>query len=127
METMEKIKFKTVDEYVSVFPENVRVILEQLRNIIKHEAPEAAELISYNMPAFKLGKILVYYAAHKEHIGFYPANSILIEILKDELLDYETSKGAIQFPYKKPLPINLIKNIIRIRVKENLEKAKAKR
>jgi len=124
MEKSPAKKFKTVDEYFS----NVSIKgfgpLETLRNTIKEVVPEAEEVISYNMPAFKLNGILVYYAAHREHIGFYPANASLIGIFKNELSGYETSKGTIKFPLDKPLPIGLIKKIVRYRVKENLEKQK---
>jgi uncharacterized protein YdhG (YjbR/CyaY superfamily) len=121
-----KTKFKTVDEYFSTFPENVRAILEGLRKTIRQAAPQAEELISYNMPAFKLNGMLVYYAAYKEHIGFYPTASP-IKVFKEELKNYKTSKGAIQFPIKKHIPVSLVKNIVKFRIKENLEKAKAKR
>jgi len=124
---MDSIKFKTVNEYKSVQTPKVRVILEQMRKAIKQAAPEAEELISYNMPAFKYHGILVYYAAHKEHIGFYPANTIVLKLFKDDLVNYETSKGTIKFPYAKALPVNLVKKIVKYRVKDNLERAKAKK
>jgi len=78
------IKFKTIDEYFSSFPESTREILEVLRSTIKREAPNAQEVISYNMPAFKAHGVLVYYAAHQGHIGFYPT-SLPIEVFKSEL------------------------------------------
>jgi uncharacterized protein YdhG (YjbR/CyaY superfamily) len=85
-------------------------------------------LISYNMPAFKFqGKILVYYAAHTEHIGFYPGGSIMIDLFKEDLANYKTSKGTVQFPLDKKIPICLVKNIIKYKVKLQLEKAKTKR
>lgn len=118
-----KIKFKTVDEYHASFPKNIRVILHQLRQIIIQAVPQAKEIISYNMPAFKLNRNLVYYAAHKEHIGFYPTSSPM-SFFKRELANFKTSKGAIQFPIDKPLPVILIKKIVRFRVTEDLEKKK---
>ena len=115
---MNKMKIKTVDEYLANFPENVRSKLKKLRQAIKQAAPEAQEIISYNMPAFKLNKrILVYYAAHTNHIGFYSYPSSIIAF-KKELSNYETSKATIKFPLNKPLPLTLIKKIIKFRVKD---------
>ena len=119
------VKFKTVDEYLNSVPASTRDILEKLREIILKSAPKAEEVISYNMPAIKLNGILVWYAAYKKHIGFYPSASP-IKIFKDELTNYKTSKGAIQFPIDKPLPIALIKKIVKHRVVSNSEKAKLK-
>ena len=127
MKTTSK-KFKTVDEYFSVIPKNRRDILGQLREAIQQAAPQAEELISYNMPAFRFHGMLVYYAAYGEHIGFYPgAGAIINEAFKNELAGYETSKGTIRFPIEKALPLRLIKNIVKYRVKQNLEKEKAKK
>jgi uncharacterized protein YdhG (YjbR/CyaY superfamily) len=118
-------KFKTVDEYLSAFPANTKSILKELRKTIKQAAPQAEELISYNMPAYKSAGILVYYAAYKEHIGFYPTPSG-IETFKKELSDYKGAKGSIQFPLDEPLPFDLISKIVKFRVRENLEKGKKK-
>ena len=118
-------KFKTVDEYFSTFPKNVKNILTQLRKTIKQAAPQAEELISYNMPAFKLNGILVYYAAYNKHIGFYPTASG-IETFKNELSVYKWAKGSIQFPLDQPLPTELITNIVKFRVMRNSEKAATK-
>ena len=118
-------KFKTVDEYLSALPANTKEILKELRKTIKQAAPQAEELISYNMPAFKLNGMLVYYAAYKDHIGFYPTPSG-IEAFKKELSDYEGAKGSIKFPIDKPLPLGLITKIVKFRLKENLEKAETK-
>jgi uncharacterized protein YdhG (YjbR/CyaY superfamily) len=120
------IKFKTVDEYFSIFPASTRRILEQVRKTIKQTAPQAAEVISYNMPAFKLNGVLVYYAAYKNHIGFYPTASP-ISAFENELSIYKWSKGAIQFPIDKPMPIDLISKIVQFRVREDLEKTKKKK
>ena len=98
-----------------------------MRLIIKQTVPPAEEIISYNMPAFKFHGILLYYASHKEHIGFYPGNSKLIIQLKDELKDFETSKGTIKFQINKPLPIDLIKKIVEQRANENLERLRMKK
>jgi uncharacterized protein YdhG (YjbR/CyaY superfamily) len=119
-------KFKTVDEYFSALPPKTRNILKGLRKTIREVAPQAEELISYNMPAFKLHGMLVYYAAYDQHIGFYPTSSPM-KVFKDELADYKTSKGAIQFPIEKTIPATLVKKIVRFRVKENLEKEAKKK
>ena len=117
------IKFETVDEYISFVPENARIKLEAIRKITKGILPEVIELISYNMPAYKFHGMLLYFAAHKEHIGFYPGNTLAIQVFKHELTGYNTSKGTIQFPINKDLPLRLIENIIKFRVKQNLDRA----
>lgn len=117
--------FKTVDEYFSSLPADAIEKLEGLRTAIKQVVPKAEEVISYNMPAFKQDGILVWYAAYKEHIGFYPAPAAIVAF-KDELAGYKTSKGAIQFPVDKPIPKTLVKNIVKFRVKEHMEKAARK-
>jgi uncharacterized protein YdhG (YjbR/CyaY superfamily) len=111
--------FKTIDEYIATFPENVQSILEELRQAIRESAPEAEEAISYQMPAFKLNGILVWFAAFKNHVGFYPKTSA-IEAFKEELSGYVVSKGTVRFPVNKPVPLDLVKKIVRYRVKENL-------
>jgi uncharacterized protein YdhG (YjbR/CyaY superfamily) len=120
---MEKSKkgFKTIDEYIALFPKNIQTILEEVRKSIKEAAPDAEEGISYQMPTFKLKGNLVWFAAFKNHIGFFPKVSA-IEVFKDELQDYELSKGTIRFPLDKPIPLELIKKIVKYRVKENLKK-----
>ena len=117
----QKKKFETINEYISKFPNNVQVILEKLRNIISKAAPEAEETISYNIPTFKLNGNLVHFAAYEKHIGFYPTPSG-IENFKDDLSAYEVGKGSIKFPLKKPIPYDLVRNIVEFRVKENLNK-----
>ena len=121
MET--KTKFKTVDDYLSSLEENQKNILEELRKAIKKAAPEAKELISYNMPAFKFHGILIYYAIYKKHVGLYPASNTF-GAFSEELKGYETSKGTIRFPVEKPLPLDLIERIVKFRVDENVEKEK---
>ncbi len=120
------IKFKTIDEYQSAFSPKVKNLLRDLRKAIKQAAPEAQEVISYNMPAFKFYGILVYYAAHKEHIGFYPGSSILNEVFKNDLVKYKTSKGTIQFPLESAIPVGLVKKLVTYKAKQNLERTKAK-
>jgi len=111
--------FKTVDEYIAAFPENVQTILERMRHTVRDAAPQAEETISYQMPAFKLNGILVWFAAFKNHIGFYPTTSA-IEAFKEKLSDYEVSKGTVRFPMNEPIPFDLVEEMVRFRVKENL-------
>ena len=114
--------FKTIDEYVSTFPREVQVVLEELRQAIRKSAPEAEETISYGIPTFDLnGFHLVHFAAYKNHIGFYPTSSG-ITAFKKELSLFKTSKGTVQFPLTEPIPLGLIKKIVKYRVKENLSK-----
>ncbi|MDD4082278.1 MAG: DUF1801 domain-containing protein [Sphaerochaetaceae bacterium] len=118
---MEKDKFKTVDEYILHFPEEVQGILCKLRKVIKEAAPEAEEKISYQIPTFYLYGNLVHFAAFKKHIGFYPAPSGM-EAFKDELSIYKNAKGSVQFPINGQIPFELIKKIVRFRAKENIGK-----
>ncbi len=118
---MKPTGFKTVDEYIASFPPNIQAILQELRRVIHEAAPQAEETISYQMPAFKQGGVLVYFAAFRDHIGFFPTASG-VEAFKNKILAYKTSKGTIQFPLDQPLPLDLIKEIVQFRVKENLSK-----
>jgi len=106
-----------VDKYIATFPLEVQEKLQQIRKTIIQVAPDAEEVISYGMPAYKQGKVLVYFAAHKSHIGFYPTSSG-IQVFSKEFTDYKWSKGAVQFPYAKPLPLDLVEKITRFRVSE---------
>ena len=117
---------KNIDEYIAGFPKDVQALLEQIRTTVRKAAPDAVEAISYGMPAFKLNGNLVYFAGFKNHIGFYPVPSG-IEAFKKELSVYEQGKGSVRFPLNKPMPLDLITKIVKFRVKENLQKAKAKR
>ena len=119
-------KFKTVDAYFSALPDGSKTQLLNLRRIIRSAAPKAEEVISYNMPAFREHGMLVYYAAFRNHIGFFPTSNVL-GVLKDELKDYQTSKGTLRFSLEGPLPVTLIKKIVRYRLKENNEKEKLKK
>ena len=114
-------KFDSTDDYIAFFPKDVQFKLRELRQAIKETAPNAKEAISYQMPAFKLNGNLVWFAAFKDHIGFYPTASG-IEMFKAKLSAYETSKGTVKFPLNEPLPIDLVKEIVKFRVKENLDK-----
>jgi uncharacterized protein YdhG (YjbR/CyaY superfamily) len=116
-------QFNTIDEYIADCPPEIQKILQEIRATISNAAPEAQEVISYHMPAFKFHGILVYFAACKNHIGFYPTASG-IEKFKDQLTDYKSSKGAVQFPLDQPMPLDLIAEITKFRVKTNLEKSK---
>jgi uncharacterized protein YdhG (YjbR/CyaY superfamily) len=117
---------KDIDAYIANFPFHVQNKLEELRAIIKKAAPEAEEKISYQMPAFNLKGMLVYFAAYKNHIGFYPT-STGIEAFKSDLAGYKYSKGTIQFPIEKPLPADLVTRIVLFRLKENLERSESKK
>jgi uncharacterized protein YdhG (YjbR/CyaY superfamily) len=111
-------RVNTVGEYLSALPTRVRDRVESLRKTISHAAPQAEEVISYNMPAFKWKGALVWYAAFKQHIGFYPGASAIVAF-KSELASYKTSKGAVQFPIEKPIPTKLVKKIVNFRFKAN--------
>jgi uncharacterized protein YdhG (YjbR/CyaY superfamily) len=113
-----KKQFKTIDEYIKTFPEEVQSILEKMRQTIREAAPEAEETISYQIPTFKLNGNLVHFAAYKNHIGFYPTPSG-IEAFKKELSLYKGAKGSVQFPIDKPVPYDLVKKIVIFRVNEN--------
>jgi len=116
--------FETIDEYIAMFPRDVQAILEELRQAIRDETPEAEETISYGIPTFDLnGRHLVHFAAYKNHVGFYPTSSG-ISAFRKELSSYEVSKGTVRFPIGEPIPLELVKKIVRYRVKENLGKMK---
>ncbi len=116
---------QTIEEYIANTPVSIRDRLNKLSEIIKNSAPEAKEKISYGMPAYALNGILVYFAAHPNHIGFYPTPSAVVAF-KKELKDYHTAKGSIKFPNDKPLPVELIKRIVEFRVNENKQKKPVK-
>jgi len=116
---------KNIDEYISGFPDEIRLLLEEVRKTIRNAAPEATEAISYQMPTFRLNGNLVHFAAFKNHIGLYPAPTG-IETFSKELSAYKGGKGSVQFPISEPLPMDLITRIVRFRVDENLRKGKLK-
>lgn len=117
------VTYGTVDEYIMQFPQELQEVLQQLRMTIAASAPEAEERISYQMPAYYYKGNLVYFAAFKKHIGFYPTPSG-IEAFKDELTGFKQSKGTVQFPAGKPLPLELISRIVKYRVEENTKRSK---
>ena len=114
-------QLKTIDEYISMFPDDVQKILKQVRQTIREAAPQAQETINYQMPTFTLNGNLVHFAAFKNHIGFYPTPTG-IEAFKDELSVYKGAKGSVQFPLDQPMPLSLIRRIVEYRVKENSER-----
>jgi uncharacterized protein YdhG (YjbR/CyaY superfamily) len=125
---MEKTKVvpETVDQYIAAFPADVKKRMQQLRKTIKAGAPNADELISYQMPGYKYFGMLVYFAAYKNHIGFYPGAGGLLEFYK-ELSSFKSAKGSVQFPHDRPIPYDIISKIVKFRVKQNEEKFSLKK
>lgn len=117
--------YSSIDEYIAMFPKDTQKILEELRATIRAAVPDAKEKISYQMPTFDLKGNLVHFAAHKNHIGFYPQPSG-IQAFKKELSIYKGAKGSVQFPIDEPLPLELISKIVKFRVAENLKRAELK-
>ena len=118
-------EFKDINEFIADFPEDIQLILEKIRATIQQAAPDAKEAIKYGMPTFVLNGNLVHFAAYKNHIGFYPAPTG-IDAFIEELAQYRTGKGTIQFPIDKPIPYDLIAKVVKFRVEENLKKLKKK-
>jgi uncharacterized protein YdhG (YjbR/CyaY superfamily) len=117
---------KTIDDYIAAFPREVQVILQQIRQVIHETLPGLGETISYSMPTFTLnGKYLVHIAAHKKHIGLYPAPTG-VEEFQEAVALYGGGKGTLKFPLDKPMPFDLIRRVARFRAKEQAEKAAAK-
>lgn len=116
-------KYETFEEYFRSFPGNVQALLEEMRQTIRAAAPEAEEVIAYQMPTFRLNGNLVHFAAYKKHIGFYPTPSGINAFI-EELAPYEVSKGTVRFPLDEPIPFDLVSKIVEFRVKENLAKRK---
>ena len=114
-------KAQNVDVYISGFPPETAVKLSELRALIKNLAPNVEETISYAIPTYKLNGTLVHFAGYANHIGFYPGAGAIAEFA-DELVDYKTSKGTVQFPLDQPLPMKLITKIVKFRINQNLEK-----
>jgi uncharacterized protein YdhG (YjbR/CyaY superfamily) len=119
-------KPKDVDSYLALFPADVQAILEKVRRTIRRAAPEAEEIISYQMPAFRQHGMLVYFAAWKKHIGLYPPISG-DKVLEKAVRRYAGPKGNLQFPLDEPIPYDVIERIVKLRVTQNLAKAAAKR
>lgn len=116
---MAKTDFKSVDEYIASQPEAVRPILERVRSVIRKALPNAEEVISYQIPLFRLaGERVLFFAGWKQHYSLYPASARLVAALKDELAPYKISKGTIRFPLSEPVPEKLIARIAKFRAKE---------
>ncbi len=122
---MAKTNFQSVDEYIASRPEAVQEVLKRVRSIVRKAVPKAEEVISYQIPAYKLpAGVVLYFAGWKQHYSLYPAGS-RVAALKKELAPFEVSKGAIRFPLSKPVPVKLIKRIAKLRAKEVGAGAKA--
>ena len=120
-----KVRFNSIDEYIAAYPAETQSILQELRATIKAAAPDAVEKISYQMPTFAQKGNLVYFAAFKDHIGFYPgAVASVVKAFQNEVSIYVSGKGTLRFPIDKPLPLELISRIVKFRVDQNLKKAK---
>lgn len=117
---------KNVDEYIARHSKEIKERLKNIRAVIRKAAPDAKETISYGMPAYKLNGMLLFFAAHLNHIGFYPLTTG-IKAFKKELAGFKMSKGSVQFPFERPLPLGLIARVVKFRVKENLEKTDKKK
>jgi uncharacterized protein YdhG (YjbR/CyaY superfamily) len=117
-------KVENIDDYISDFPGETQKYLNEMRELIRKLAPDSVESISYAIPTFSLnGKYLVYFAGFKNHIGLYPT-PVGMEAFKEELLNYKTGKGSVQFPLNKPLPIALITKIVKYQIEQNEIKTK---
>jgi uncharacterized protein YdhG (YjbR/CyaY superfamily) len=124
---MAKTGFKSVDEYIATHPEDVQAILQRVRGTIRYAMPGAEEVISYQIPAYKLdGVAVLYFAGWKQHYSLYPATDRLVEAFRDDLAPYQVNKGTIRFPLSQPVPVKLIERIAKFRAKEAAERAKAK-
>jgi len=124
---MAKTDFKSVDEYITTHPEDVQSTLQRVRSIIRKAVPGAEEVISYQIPAYKLpaGPVL-YFAGWKQHYSLYPATDHLVAAFKDDLAPYKVNKGTIRFPLSQPVPVKLIEDIAKFRAKEVATRARAK-
>lgn len=123
---MAKTDFKSIDEYIETFPEDIQVILKKVRQIVHSAVPEAEEVISYQLPAFKYHGFILYFGAYTNHFSI-SAPPPTFEVFKKELEGYEVSKSAVKFPYEKPVPVELISEIAKYRAKKNLENEQKKK
>jgi len=124
---MAKTNFKSVDEYMATQPERAQAVLERVRSNIRKALPGAEEVISYQIPAYKLhGGCVLYFAGWKQHYSLYPAGDRLVSAFKKELAPYKLSKGTIRFPLSEPVPVKLIERIAKFRAKEVAERQKSK-
>ena len=117
--------FKSVDEYIATHPEDVQAVLQLVRSTIRKAVPGAEEVISYQIPAYKLhGRPVLYFAGWKQHYSLYPATDHVVEAFEDDLAPYEVNKGTIRFPLSQPVPVKLIEGIAKFRAKEAAERAR---
>jgi uncharacterized protein YdhG (YjbR/CyaY superfamily) len=124
---MAQIAFKSVEDYIAVQPQSSQRVLERVRSTIRKAVPGAEELISYQMPTYKLqGRPVLYFAGWKQHYSLYPATEHLLDAFKDELAPYDVNKGTIRFPLSQPVPVKLIERIAKFRAKEVAERRKSK-
>jgi len=124
---MAKTDFKSVAEYIRAQPKDVQPVLRRVRTIIRKAVPRAIEVISYQMPAYKIPEgSLLGLAAWKEHYSIYPASDELMAAFKGKLTSYRTSKGTLRFPLTEPVPVRLIERIAKFRAKQVVRRAKAK-
>jgi uncharacterized protein YdhG (YjbR/CyaY superfamily) len=124
---MAKTDFRSVDEYIGAQPANVRAVLRRVRSTIRKAVPEALEVISYQLPAYKLaGAPVLYFAAWKQHYSLYPASDELVAAFKGALTPYRASKGTLRFPLSEPAPVKLIERVAKFRAREARRRAKAK-
>lgn len=115
----------SVDDYIAGFSPEVQHLLQAVRAVVRRAAPEAEEVISYQIPAYRQAGMLVYFAAFKQHLGFYPPVKGDAQLMQD-IAPYAGDKGNLRFPYSQPMPFELIERITRLRVQQNLDKASAK-
>jgi uncharacterized protein YdhG (YjbR/CyaY superfamily) len=121
---MAKTSHRSVDEYLSGFPDDVRAVLERVRGAIRRALPRATEVISYQIPAYRLPSgVVLYFAGWKRHFSLYPASPALAVTFREELASYEMSKGTIRFPLEGPVPVQLIGRIARFRARESAARA----
>jgi uncharacterized protein YdhG (YjbR/CyaY superfamily) len=124
---MAKINYKSVDEYIAAQPEAVQGALRRVRSIIRKGMPAAEEIISYQIPAYRLyGSVVIYFAGWREHYSLYPLNDPLLAAFKNELAHYKLSEGTIRFPLSEPVPVNLIERLAKFRARQASEMAKGK-
>jgi uncharacterized protein YdhG (YjbR/CyaY superfamily) len=117
--------YDSVESYIATFPLETQKLIEQIRTIIKQNISEVEEKISYDMPCYKHNRILIYFAGYAKHIGFYPGAACIIAF-HEKLTNYKTSKGTVQFPLNKPLPLELIAEMVRYKLVENTNTRKLK-
>lgn len=116
---MQDTNAETIDEYIATFPPKVRTRLKAMRATIRKHAPEAVEKISYRIPTFYLNGNLVHFAAYEHHVGFYPGAAGVAKF-RDAVKGYKSAKGSVQFPHDEPLPLDLVAEIVKFRVEQNI-------